>query len=422
MTFDLRDPERVCDGILLEGIRIEMLPSVILKSGREKAPLRRHPWIFDGAIEKNPEVEPGAIVDVRDSHNSFIARGYYNLASQIRVRLLTWNENETIDAAFWRHRLEESIARRERLSNPKKTTACRLVHAEADRLPGLIVDHYGDWLVVQALTAGIEAQLKTIVEHLMNLVSPTGIVERSDEGVRKLEGLEPRSGIVSGEPPPAAGIEIEENGLRFIVNVLEGHKTGFYLDQRENRAILANLVTKDHHVLDCFSYTGGFSVVAASRGAASVTSVDSSGPALSLLERNMHLNGLAERSHDIRTEGNASEILRKLRTEKRRFDIIVLDPPKFAINTGQIESACRAYKDINLQAFHLLKAGGYLMTFSCSGLVSADLFQKVVFGASLDAQVEAQILRPLAQADDHPVLLTFPESAYLKGLLCRKIS
>jgi 23S rRNA (cytosine1962-C5)-methyltransferase len=397
-----------------------MFPSVTLKQGREKPVLRRHPWVFSGAIAQSPSVEPGAIVDVRDAGGTFLARGYFNPVSQIRVRLLTWNESETIDSEFWRRRLRSSIARRGEPATSSRTTAYRLVNAEADRLPGLIVDRYGDWLVVQALTAGIEARLGELVDLLVELVGPRGIYERSDEAVREQEGLPLRVGVVAGEPPPEDGIEILENGLRYIVDVIGGHKTGFYLDQRENRRLIGELAN-GRRFLNCFSYTGGFSVAAAAGGAVSVTSVDSSEAALLLAERNLALNGLADRPNDTLLLGNVFEVLRGMCAEGERFDLIVLDPPKFAHNAGQIEAACRGYKDINLHALQILEVGGLLATFSCSGLVSADLFQKVVFGAALDAGVEVQILQPLSQGADHPVLLSFPESAYLKGLLCRKI-
>lgn len=398
-----------------------MLPIVTLKRGREKPVRQRHPWIFSGAIATSPAVEPGTIVDVRDAQGAFLARGYFNPASQIRVRLLTWNEAEPVDRVFWRRRLAASVARRAGLAAGAATTACRLVNAEADLLPGLIVDRYNDWLVVQALTVGIDTRLDELAALLDELLAPRGIFERSDEAVRELEGLPLRVGPLAGEPPPADGIEIRENGLRFFVDVVAGHKTGFYLDQRENRARVGERAAA-RRVLDCFSYTGGFSVNAAAAGAASVVSVDSSEPALQLARHNLALNGLADRPNDTLLAGNVFEVLRNLRAEGRRFDLIVLDPPKFAHSAGQVEVACRGYKDINLLAFQLLEVGGYLATFSCSGLVSTDLFQKVVFGAALDAGAEAQILSHLGQAPDHPVLLSFPESAYLKGLLCQKIA
>ncbi|MCZ7573419.1 MAG: class I SAM-dependent rRNA methyltransferase [Ardenticatenaceae bacterium] len=397
-----------------------MLPTVTLKRGREKPVRLRHPWIFSGAIARSPAVEPGTIVEVRDTQGTFLARGYFNPTSQIRVRLLTWDEAEPIDTAFWRRRLVASCARRGGLAADAGTTAYRLVSAEADLLPGLIVDRYGDWLVVQALTAGIEVRLDELATQLEELLAPRGIYERSDEAVREREGLPLRVGPLAGEPPPAAGVEIRENGLGFFVDLISGHKTGFYLDQRENRELVGTYA-RGRRVLNCFSYTGGFSVAAAAAGAARVISVDSSEPALQLAERNLALNGLGDRPNDTLLPGNVFEVLRGFRTEERRFDLIVLDPPKFAHSAGQVEAACRGYKDINLLAFQLLEVGGYLATFSCSGLVSADLFQKVVFGAALDAGAEVQILRRLSQTPDHPVLLSFPESAYLKGLLCQKI-
>ncbi|HYN88183.1 MAG TPA: class I SAM-dependent rRNA methyltransferase [Ardenticatenaceae bacterium] len=397
-----------------------MVASVVLKQGREKPVRQGHPWVFSGAIAREPSVAAGAIVDVRDAHNGFLARGYFNPASQIRVRLLTWNEREQVDTAFWRRRLVACVERRAALTSPD-TNAYRLVAAEADRLPGLIVDRYGDWVVVQALTAGIDVRSAEIAGLIDELLRPAGIYERSDEAVRELEGLAPRAGTLSGSTPPPDGVEILEHTLRYVVDIVAGHKTGFYLDQRENRRLVGARAA-GCRVLNCFSYTGGFSVAAAAAGAASVLSVDSSEPALRVAERNLALNGLENRAGDVLLLGNVFEVLRSFRQEGRRFDLIVLDPPKFAHSAGQVEAACRGYKDINLLAFQLLEVGGWLATFSCSGLVSADLFQKVVFGAAHDARVEAQIVQTLMQAPDHPVLLSFPESAYLKGLLCRKIA
>ena len=302
--------------------------------------------------------------------------------------------------------------------NYQLTTAHRLVNAEADGLPGLVVDRYGDYLVMQCLTLGIDRRKEAITEQLLALLRPAGVLERSDVEVRGKEGLKQLVELRAGEPPPAE-LTIHENGHAFLVDVWRGHKTGFYLDQRDNRAAAGRPVyLAGAEVLNVFAYTGAFGVYAAAAGAARVTQVDSSTPALEVAERNMALNGFA-RPDDELIAGDAFEVLRYYREEGQQFDAVVLDPPKFATSQGQVDRACRGYKDLNWLALRLLRPGGLLVTFSCSGLVSADLFQKVVFGAALDAGRDVQVLQHLGQSADHPVLLSFPESAYLKGLLCR---
>ena len=322
-----------------------------------------------------------------------------------------------MDAAFWRARLERAIAARQALAADPAVDAYRLVHAESDYLPGLIVDRYGDWLVVQFLTLGMERWREELVGSLVGSVDGVrGGYERSDVDVREKEGLEQRAGLLWGEEPPGE-IEIVENGRRFSVDVRQGHKTGFYLDQRENRARLPSFCA-GAEVLDAFSYVGGFGVYAAAGGASGVTLVDGSAPALELARRNFALNGFEGAAVEY-VEGNVFSVLRGYRAQERRFDVVVLDPPKFARSGREVERASRAYKDVNLLAFQLLRPGGVLFTFSCSGAVSADLFQKIVFGAALDAGRDAQIAGYLAQGADHSVALTFPEGAYLKGLICR---
>jgi 23S rRNA (cytosine1962-C5)-methyltransferase len=396
-------------------------PKAYLKKGRDKSARQRHPWIFSGAIATLPNLTPGSIVDLHSNENQFIARGYVNSNSQIQIRLLTWESEERIDAAFWKNRLATSIAARQDLL--KAQTSCRLVFGEADRLPGLIVDCYSKILVLQALTAGIDAHLEVIVQALKELFPDKAILERSDEAVRELEGVAMRNRLLHGEVPKE--IEIVENGLHFLIDPHQGHKSGFYLDQRINRRKVEQLVTtlpEQRRILNCFSYTGGFGLAAARGGATAVDDIDSSASALNLAKKNWQLNDLSDHCDYQATEGDVFEVLRQLRNQKAKYDLIVLDPPKLAFNRQQIDKACRAYKDLNLIALQLLEKNGYLVTFSCSGLISADLFQKVVFGAALDAKVDAQIIDYLHQADDHPVLLTFPEAAYLKGLVCRKIS
>ncbi|MGQ9848518.1 MAG: class I SAM-dependent rRNA methyltransferase [Aggregatilineaceae bacterium] len=401
-------------------------PAVIVRPEREKAIQRRHPWLFSGAI-KTVVGDPadGDIVVVRNERGDFLARGYWNSRSAIQVRLLSWNSDEAIDEAFWRGRLQRALQGRHihnRLAEQGKMVAYRLVNAENDSLPGLIVDRYADWLVIQALTLGIEVRKSLIVDLLVELISPAGIYERSDVDVRAKEGLPNTTGLLAGDEPPEL-IEIDENGRRFLVDVRRGHKTGFYLDQRENREIIGDWFRWDERashreVLNAFAYTGGFAVYALGGLVRRVINVDSSAEALRLARRNIALNGYAVDENDF-IEGDVFSVLRYWRDEGRMFDLIILDPPKFAHSARQVESAARGYKDINLLAFQLLRPGGVLATFSCSGAVSADLFQKIVFAAAVDAGCDAQIIRWLSQASDHPVALTFPEGAYLKGLLCR---
>lgn len=401
-------------------------PTVIVRPEREKAIQRRHPWLFSGAI-KTVVGDPadGDIVVVRNERGDFLARGYWNSRSAIQVRLLSWSPDEAIDEAFWRGRLQRALKGRHiynRLAGQGKMVAYRLVNAENDSLPGLIVDRYADWLVIQALTLGIEVRKSLIVDLLVELISPAGIYERSDVDVRAKEGLPNTTGLLAGDEPPEL-IEIDENGRRFLVDVRRGHKTGFYLDQRENREIIGDWFRWDERashreVLNAFAYTGGFAVYALGGLVRRVINVDSSAEALRLARRNIALNGYAVDEDDF-IEGDVFSVLRYWRDGGRMFDLIILDPPKFAHSARQVESAARGYKDINLLAFQLLKPGGVLATFSCSGAVSADLFQKIVFAAAVDAGCDAQIIRWLSQASDHPVALTFPEGAYLKGLLCR---
>lgn len=394
-----------------------MAGHVILRTGREKPIRRRHPWIFSGAIRQiDGDVEDGGIADVVSAQGEFLARGYINRRSQIVVRLLTWDEDEAIDGAFWRRRLRRAIEAR-----GAEKSACRLVNAESDGLPGLTVDRYGEWLVLQALTLGIDRAKNDLVGLLVDLLTVRGVYERSDVDVREKEGLAPATGVLYGEAPPDA-IEIAERGasdrdLRFLVDVKRGHKTGFYLDQRENRCKAARYCN-GAEVLNLFSYTGGFAVHALAAGARRVINVDSSADALAFAKRNVALNRFEVRDEDF-IEGDVFGVLRKYRAEGKTFDVVIADPPKFVRALGQIEKASRAYKDLNLVSMQTLNPGGFLATFSCSGLVSPDLFQKIIFGASIDARRDVRIVEKLSQSSDHPILLSFPESEYLKGLICR---
>lgn len=390
---------------------------ITLKQGKEKPIHQHHPWIFSGAIARVDDASDGDTVDVFDTSGNWLARGYYNSHSQIAVRVWTWSKDEAVDGAFLARRLERSIARRKPMAESNQTNAYRLVNAESDLIPGLIVDRYAEYIVVQFLTLGIDTQRQTIVDLLREQLDPRGIYERSDVDVREKEGLKLSAGLLAGSDPPAV-VETRENGFRFKVNIPGGHKTGFYLDQRDNRRRVLEQIHSGGEYLNVFSYTGAFSVYAchANPGVRAIN-LDASADALSLARQNMELNEVGARGEYL--EGDAFVLLRRFRDQGRSFDGIILDPPKFVYTHSQLDSGLRGYKDINLLAIKLLKPGGILITFSCSGLVGQDLFQKVVFGASVDAHRDAQIVERLGQASDHPILLSFPESEYLTGLVCR---
>ncbi len=387
-----------------------------LKPGRDRSVRQKHPWIFSGAVARvSGDPAPGQTVEVRAADGERLGLAAYSPASNIRARMWTWDPGRPVDAGFLRARLESALALRTALLAPGETEVCRLVHAESDGLPGVVVDRYRDVLVLQCLTAGADAWRDVLAGLLLELTGASTVYERSDVDVRRLEGLPERAGLLAGPPPPGL-IEVRENGLAFLVNILAGHKTGFYIDQRRNRQRLRELVD-GREVLNCFAYTGGFSVYALAGGAAEVLSVDTSADALALASENVARNGFPpERAPML--EEDVFHTLRALRDRGRSFDAVVLDPPKFAPTAAQAERAARGYKDINLLAFKLLRPGGLLFTFSCSGGVSAELFQKIVAGAALDAGVHARIVDHLFQAPDHPTALNFPEGAYLKGLVC----
>lgn len=390
---------------------------VILKPGHDRPVRRHHPWIFSGAIARiEGEPEDGDIVDVWSAEREWLARGYLNRRSQIVVRLLTWNQDEEIDDAFWARRIERALAARSRLRLDAVTNAYRLIYAESDWLPGLIVDRYGDFLVMQSLTLGIERRKELLVRLLAEYCRPIGIYERSDLDVREKEGIPPVTGTLWGEEPPER-LLIEEHGHRFRVDIRHGQKTGFYLDQRENRRRAAAYL-EHARVLNAFAYTGAFAIYALAAGAEHVVNLDTSAEALAEAAAHLSLNGIpANRAEQV--EGDAFRTLRQFRAAGRRFDAVILDPPKFAYSQAHLERAARGYKDINLQALHLIEPGGILITFSCSGLVSLDLFRKIVFAAAEDAGREVQILERLGHPPDHPIRLSFPEGEYLKGLICR---
>ena len=397
----------------------DWMKSIRLRPGKERSLQRRHPWVFEGSIA-NGSADAGETVRVEDAQGGFLAWGAYSPASQIRVRAWSFVENERIDKAFFEARVARAVALRQRL--PIHSTAARLVHGEADGLPGLVVDRYGDTLCAQFLSAGSERWKPLLADALMASTGAVALFERSDTNARGLEGLPAAAGWLRGKAAVAATeLQIEENGWRLTLDVASGHKTGFYLDQRDNRALLAAWVRHFglRRVLNGYCYTGGFTVAALAGGAAEVTSVDSSGPALERVQHHVQLNGFDPADSRV-VDADVNQFLRNSLAAGERFDAIVLDPPKFAPTAAHAERAARAYKDINRLALMLLAPGGLLLTFSCSGGISADLFHKIVAGAGLDAGVNAAILRRLEGACDHPTTIEFPEGEYLKGLALLK--
>ncbi len=391
-----------------------------LRDGKERSLRKRHPWVFEGSIASG-RADAGETVRVESHAGEFLAWGAYSPASSIRVRAWSFDATERIDAAFFERRIARAVAVRARLAVDSDAT--RLVHGEADGLPGLVVDRYGDTLSAQFTAAGVERWKGTIADALLKVTGLERLYERSDASVRELEGLPPVTGWLRGAPADADDTEItiHEHGWKLTVDVARGHKTGYYLDQRDSRKLFADSVRHFgvQRVLNCYSYTGGFSVAALAGGAAEVTSVDSSGPALERACAHVTLNGFDAARHTA-IDADVNATLRRFVEDGRRFDAIVLDPPKFASTAAQAERAARAYKDINRLAFTLLEPGGLLFTFSCSGGVSADLFHKIVAGAGLDAGVDGQIHARTGAAPDHPMTVTFPEGEYLKGLVIVK--
>jgi 23S rRNA (cytosine1962-C5)-methyltransferase len=392
-------------------------PAIVLRPGRNKSVIQHHPWIFSGSVNQitgSPGI--GETVAVYDDKHELLGWAAYSPSSNIRARMWTFNPDEEVNLNFINQRISNSIEFRKQAFGIKTPEAYRLIYAESDGLPGVIVDKYHDHLVLQVLSAGAERWKSQIIDSLVSQLQPKSIFERSDVEVRKLEGLPEFKGLLYGEKPEQ-NLEITENTLKFNIDIENGQKTGFYLDQRSNRnEILA--YAEQNEVLNCFAFTGGFSVYALKAKAKHVTSIDSSADVIDQAKKNVELNDLPlEKTEWI--IGDVFQELRKFRDQNRKFDLIILDPPKFAPTQAQVEKASRGYKDINLLAFKLLRKGGVLFTFSCSGGVSPDLFQKIVASAALDAGVDAQILKYLSQDVDHPVSLNFPESMYLKGLICR---
>jgi 23S rRNA (cytosine1962-C5)-methyltransferase len=392
------------------------MKSVRLREGKERSLLRRHPWVFQGSIDKG-RADPGETVRVEAADGRFLAWAAFSPTSMIRVRAWSFDEAERIDRAFFERRIAAALALRRRLA--VASDGVRLVHGEADGLPGLIVDRYGDTLVAQFLSAGTERWKDTLADVLLAASGAARLYERSDSGVRTLEGLPAATGWLRGDGETA--VTLSENGWQLTLDVASGHKTGYYLDQRDNRGRFAQWVRHFgcRRVLNCYSYTGGFSVAALAGGAEAVTSVDSSAPALERATLHVGLNGFDAARHEA-VDADVNQFLRDSLKAGRRYDAIVLDPPKFAPTAAHAERASRAYKDINRLALKLLEPGGLLLTFSCSGGIGAELFHKIVAGAAIDAGVDGAILQRLEGAPDHPTTLVFPEGEYLKGLAVLK--
>mgnify|MGYP000864415965 CR=1 FL=1 len=393
-----------------------MAASIILQADRDKSLKRRHPWVFSKAVKQvKGHANSGETVTVRSVDGAFIASGAYSPDSQIRVRVWSFDETEQIDAGFFLRRISAAWQVRQQLFDLTKTNGIRVVAAESDGLPGVTIDLYHDILVVQLLSAGADYQRAHIVAALRQIFPEQSIYERSDVDVRKKEGLAPVTGWLHA-PRDSGEVTIVENGMQILVDVVNGHKTGFYLDQRDSRAAAARYA-KDKTVLNCFSYTGTFAVAALSGGAAHVINADMSELALQTAKRNAQLNRLDLSKLDF-TKADVFKLLRQYKEQGREFDMVILDPPKFAESKAQLMGACRGYKDINRVAMQIVKKGGLLLTFSCSGLMEDSLFQKIVADAALDAGRDCLFIERLSQATDHPIASYYPEGHYLKGWVC----
>lgn len=398
---------------------LSMASTVVLHPGREKSLLRHHPWVFEGAISQvKGKARIGDTVDVVSDKGKWLGRGAYSPNSQIRVRIWSFNQSDVIDNGFFLRQIELAYQSRSHVIESARTNACRIVAAESDGLPGITIDKYDNLLVCQLLSAGAEKHRNKIVWALGKLFPDMQVLERSDVAVREKEGLEQKVQTLAGDIPDE--VVIEENGVKILVNPYEGHKTGFYLDQRDNRQVAAKY-SHGKRVLNCFCYTGTFGSYALNAGAAHVTNIDVSDNALATAKRNVEINGLDSSKADF-VNKDVFSALREYKDLGQQFDQIILDPPKFVDSKASLNRASRGYKDINRVAFHLLPPGGILCTFSCSGLMPADLFQKIVADAALDAGKRVQIVERMSQAPDHPVSLNYPEGYYLKGLVCRVLN
>lgn len=396
-----------------------MTAQIILVKGREKSLLRQHPWIFSGAIARvEGSPESGKTVDVLDHKGQWLARAAWSPSSQISARVWTFNQQQNIDCDFFINQLRQAETLRQYLQQRDDLDSYRLIAGESDRLPGITIDRFANYLVIQLLSAGAEYQRPQLITALQHCFPECSIYERSDVAVRKKEGLPMVQGLISGKLPPEL-LPIREHGMQLLVDIQKGHKTGYYLDQRDSRLALRRYADKKR-VLNCFSYTGGFAVSALIGQCTEVISVDTSQEALDIARANIELNQLPlEKAQFLRED--VFHLLRRLRDDNQTFDLIVMDPPKFVENKNQLIRACRGYKDINMLAMQLLNPGGILMSFSCSGLVTTDLFQKVLADAALDAGKNVQFIEQFRQAADHPVLSSYPEGLYLKGFACRVI-
>ncbi|HIF9220688.1 TPA: class I SAM-dependent methyltransferase [Photobacterium damselae] len=393
-----------------------MTASIYLVKGREKSLLRRHPWVFSRGIarvEGDPQL--GDTVEIFDNKGQWLARGAYSPQSQIRVRVWTFNKNEKIDVEFFVSRLQTAQALRDVLAARDGLTGYRLIAAESDGLPGITIDKYQDYLVCQLLSAGAEAQKEALVEALQICYPLCNVYERSDVAVRKKEGLAQRTGVLVGNEPPKF-VTIEENGVKINVDIKGGHKTGFYLDQRDSREAAVKYVN-GKRVLNCFCYTGGFGLYALKGGASQVVNVDVSQPALDTAKMNAEMNGYPLENAEF-LNADVFKLLREYRDRGEQFDVVIMDPPKFAESKSQLVGACRGYKDINMLAMQITKPGGMLLTYSCSGLMDGNLFQKIIADAALDAKRDVQFIERFAQAADHPLDSAYPEGFYLKGFAC----
>ncbi|SUB66502.1 class I SAM-dependent methyltransferase [Photobacterium damselae] len=393
-----------------------MTASIYLVKGREKSLLRRHPWVFSRGIarvEGDPQL--GDTVEIFDNKGQWLARGAYSPQSQIRVRVWTFNKNEKIDVEFFVNRLQTAQALRDVLAARDGLTGYRLIAAESDGLPGITIDKYQDYLVCQLLSAGAEAQKEALVEALQICYPLCNVYERSDVAVRKKEGLAQRTGVLVGNEPPKF-VTIEENGIKINVDIKGGHKTGFYLDQRDSREAAVKYVN-GKRVLNCFCYTGGFGLYALKGGASQVVNVDVSQPALDTAKMNAEMNGYPLENAEF-LNADVFKLLREYRDRGEQFDVVIMDPPKFAESKSQLVGACRGYKDINMLAMQITKPGGMLLTYSCSGLMDGNLFQKIIADAALDAKRDVQFIERFAQAADHPLDSAYPEGFYLKGFAC----